>query len=212
MFPGKHHEAVPLAELIHALELPDQVLSLLVAHARAVQGSADRLGLVAERTLEQILARHTADSLLFALARRPVAGERWIDAGSGAGFPGLVLACAFPASAFTLVEPQHRRAGFLELQVLTLGLANVEVAPVRLERFAVRGADVLVARALEKPSRTFPLLTRFLRPGGVVLIAAGPATPVPEGAAVLHGLAPGAVDSPGVVLMMTVPDEPKHTD
>ena len=112
-----------ISALLRELALPSNLLSQLLAHAAAVAGDADRLGLVSIADSEHVLARHTADSLLFALARAPQAGERWIDVGSGAGFPGLVLGCAYPQTDFVLSEPQQRRAGFLDLQITRLGLA-----------------------------------------------------------------------------------------
>lgn len=195
-----------VASLLHELAVPDQALSLIDAHARTVAADADRLGLVSERTPDEILLRHSADSLLVAIARRPRAGDLWLDAGSGAGFPGLVLACAFPDTAFTLLEPQQRRAGFLELQVLNLGLGNVEVTRKRLQEIPAGTADVVTARALERPVEMFSLLTAPLRPGGVALVSAGPGTIRPEGAREIDVSRP-SVDSPGLVFMMARPDE-----
>ncbi|HJT37251.1 MAG TPA: hypothetical protein VJ818_02400 [Actinomycetota bacterium] len=60
-----------LASLLRELALPLNLLSVLLAHAAAVVADADRLGLVSERTLDAVVGRHTADSLLFALVRRP---------------------------------------------------------------------------------------------------------------------------------------------
>jgi len=193
--------AAVIAGLLHELEVPDAALSGIVAHAHAVARDADRLGLVAEREIEQVLVRHSADSLLFALARRPGAGETWLDVGSGAGFPGMVLAVAFPDARFLLLEPQARRAGFLELESLNLGLSNVEVARQRLDAVSLTSVDVVVARALEDPRVTLRSLGPLLRPGGCALVAAGPATPRPEGAVELRVSRPH-VDSPGVLLMM----------
>ena len=194
-----------IAGLLHELDVPDGALSGILAHARAVVREADRLGLVAERGLEEVLLRHSADSLLFALARRPAVGESWLDVGSGAGFPGLVLAVAFPGTRFRLVESQARRAGFLELQILNLGLFNVEVGRERFQARASASSDVVLARALELPERNVPALVRLVRPGGCLLVAAGPGTPRPAGAAELRVSRPH-VDSPGVLLMM--PAEP----
>lgn len=190
-----------IAGLLHELEVPDGALSLILAHARAVLRDADRLGLVGERDLDRVLLRHSADSLLFAVGRRPALGERWLDAGSGGGFPGLVLAAAFPSVSFLLLEPQARRAGFLDLVATTLGLANVEVSRDRIEKAPRGSADVVVARALEDPERALGFLSRLARPGGRVLVAAGPATPRPDGAVDLQVSRPH-VDSPGVLLMM----------
>jgi 16S rRNA (guanine527-N7)-methyltransferase len=213
-----------VAGLLHELAVPDAALSLIVAHARAVARDADRLGLVAERGLEAILLRHSADSLLFALARRPAPGEEWMDVGSGAGFPGFVLAAAFPETRFLLVEPQQRRAGFLELEALNIGCANATVVRERVERLPSESADVVTARALENPGTTIPELRRLLRDDGASLVAIGvdaatPAVPAaaPKGGATWapvsgDGPAPVAaevvdvkrhdVDSPGRVLMI----------
>ncbi|MGH2726026.1 MAG: RsmG family class I SAM-dependent methyltransferase, partial [Actinomycetota bacterium] len=79
-----------LAGLLQRLGLPLSLASPLLGHAGAVREAADRLGLVAPGDRGSIVQRHTADSLLFALARPPGPGERWADVGSGAGFPGLV--------------------------------------------------------------------------------------------------------------------------
>src|SRR6266542_2898608 len=117
-------QVAALAALLRELSLSPSLLSPLLAHARAVSDNADRLGLVSERDIETIVARHSADSLLFALARPPAPDDEWVDVGSGAGFPGLVLALCYPDTKFTLLEPQSRRAGFLELQITDLGLAN----------------------------------------------------------------------------------------
>jgi 16S rRNA (guanine527-N7)-methyltransferase len=150
--------------------------------------------------VDAVLRRHSADSLLFALARRPIAGETWLDVGSGAGFPGLVLGIAFPETRFVLWEPQARRAGFLELLVLTLGL-SVGVLRERLTADAAPQADVVVARALEDPQRALPLLPRLVVDGGAALVAAGQATPLPVNAVRIDVSRPH-VDSPGVLLMM----------
>ena len=149
-----------------------------------------------------MVARHTADSLLFALARQPEQGERWADVGSGAGFPGLVLACCYPTVGFTLIEPNKRRAGFLELQIAELGLANTEVVPNRLDQ--VKGDfDVAVARALAAPGAALRDLMSLLREGGTALVASGSVAAAPPGAQVVRLEALGAVDSPGVLFMMS---------
>lgn len=190
-----------IAALLHELSVPDSAASLIVAHAEAVGRDADRLGLVTERTTEDILRRHSADSLLFALVRAPAKGEEWVDAGSGAGFPGLVLACAFPQARFTLLEPQQRRMGFLELVSLNLGLGNVRVSRHRVQHVEAHSADVVTARALEDPDKTVPDLRRLLRAGGTALVAVSSATNLPTPGQVVD-VRRADVDSPGLLLMM----------
>jgi len=189
-----------LSALLRELTLPQNLLSLLLAHASAVATDADRLGLVSERTLEEIVGRHTADSLLFALVRRPMPEDAWVDVGSGAGFPGLVLACCFPDARFTLVEPQRRRAGFLELQLHQLGLTNAEVLAARASELEPI-FDVATARALAEPLLALEALKGLIKPNGAVLLAVGDQAVAPPEADDLDVARPG-VDSPGRILMI----------
>jgi 16S rRNA (guanine(527)-N(7))-methyltransferase RsmG len=194
-----------LAPLLRRLGLPETLLSPLLAHAAAVARARDRLGLVSRRDATRIERRHTADSLLFALVRTPRPGERWVDVGSGAGFPGVPLACCYPATRFTLVEADRRRAGFLSLQAADLGLANVEVVNARAERLAGQ-FDVAVSRALGPGA--WALLRRLVRPGGAVVLAVGPDEPPPPGATVVRVPPTRGVDSPTTFLMMGPAHEP----
>lgn len=179
------------------------MLSLLVAHAEAVRAANPRLGLVAAGDEGDLIPRHTADSMLFALARTPAADERWVDVGSGAGFPGIVLACCFPECSFTLLEPQGRRAGFLELVTSDLGLANVVVDGRRLESLGDGGFDVAVARAFSDPNKALRALAVAVRPGGEVVVALGAQVQIDPPARIVEVQVPDDVDSPGLFSMMS---------
>src|SRR5687768_7687438 len=79
--------------------------------------------LVAASTIDQVWTRHIADSLQL-LPLAPDA-RRWIDLGSGGGFPGLVLACALretPGVAVHLVESNGKKASFLRQAARQLGV------------------------------------------------------------------------------------------
>ena len=191
-----------LGAMLQRLGLPLNLTSPLMAHAAAVADASERLGLVALGDREMLLARHTADSLLFALARPPMPGEAWADVGSGAGFPGLVLACCYPATRFALIEPSQRRVGFLELQTAGIGLANVDVIASRLED--VQGDfDIAVARAFQAPALALGSMIPLVKVGGQAIVAAGPNEAVPDGATIVRLEDLGDVDSPGVLFMMT---------
>jgi 16S rRNA (guanine527-N7)-methyltransferase len=161
-----------------------------------------RLGLVSTGDENSILERHTADSLVVALARVPKTGERWVDVGSGAGFPGLVHAACYPDTAFILAEASAKKAGFLELEVIDLGLNNVEVSRTRAEALPP-DFDVAVTRAVTDPSAAFGLLRTLVRTGGTCIVAGTGS--VPTGAQHL-GFDLPFVDSPATVFMMTVGD------
>jgi len=189
-----------LAALLRELWLSENLLSPLLAHASAVALDADRLGLVAERTLGDVVARHTADSLLFALARRPEDGEAWVDVGSGAGFPGLVLACCFAETRFTLIEPQRRRAGFLEVQLLELGLENAQVVAARAAELE-SGYDVATARALAEPLIALEALKSLVGADGTLLLAVGDSAAAPQDVDDVD-VSRAGVDSPGRIFMI----------
>lgn len=188
-------QVAALAALLRELSLPLGVVSLLLAHAKAVAQDAERLGLVSESDRDFVIPRHTGDSLLFALARPPRPGEHWVDVGSGAGFPGLVLSCCYPESSFDLIEPQRKRAGFLELQRARLGLENVEVLAVRAEGVPP-GFDVAVARALAEPLLALEVLRRLRGPTGTSIVAVGESVTRPQDAVEIR-LQRAGVDSPG---------------
>jgi 16S rRNA (guanine(527)-N(7))-methyltransferase RsmG len=191
-----------LGALLGRLGLPSTILSLLLAHAEAVRASSPRLALVSPGDLDQVVPRHTADSMLFAVARGPHPGERWLDVGSGAGFPGLVLACCYPGCTFTLLEPHKRRAGFLELMASELGLANVVVDGRRLSDVDP-GFDVAVARAFADPETALRAMLGAVFSGGEAIVAVGSGVLVAPPARMVALGDSGDVDSPGVFSMMT---------
>lgn len=164
-----------LASVLRDLGLSPAMLSPLAGYVAAVERDADRLGLVSEAGVEEFVGRHVAESLLFAAVVPPVAGARWVDVGSGAGLPGIPLAIAYPETSFTLVEPQQRRAGFLELTVEDLGLDNVVVEARRIQQVRDR-FDVAVTRAFssEAGSGADPAVLELMRaatvPGGRVVV------------------------------------------
>lgn len=189
-----------VSRILRELRLAASLLSPLLAHAEAVRIDSEHLRLVSTGDAEHVLARHTADSLLFAVARAPEPGERWVDVGSGAGFPGLVLACCYASTRFTLVEAQRRRAGFLELQRAQLGLENVHIINARATDVQA-GFDVAVARALAEPLLAIEALRRLSDPDGTIIVAVGPSATPQLGIEDLDVARPG-VDSPGRLFMI----------
>ena len=108
------------------------VLQLLTKFGLMVHEHADRLGLISKRDRSTLFTRHILDSLNpVSLFEPPPASA--LDVGSGAGFPGIPLAIAWPATRVSLVERRERKAAFLERAVRELGLRNVVVVPARIE-------------------------------------------------------------------------------
>jgi 16S rRNA (guanine527-N7)-methyltransferase len=121
----------------------------LDAYAALVREENERQNLVSGTTLDALWERHIIDSAQ--LARfEPRAGASWVDLGSGAGLPGIVLACV-AVGPVTLVEPRKLRAEFLHKVVAALDLP-AKILASKAER--VSGTfDVITARAVAPLSK-----------------------------------------------------------
>ena len=75
-----------------------------------------------------------------------------LDIGTGAGFPGMILAMALPETEVTLAEPLSKRAGFLQFVKASLGLENVHVERKRAEELPPNAFDLITSRAVTDTS------------------------------------------------------------
>ena len=147
----------------------DTIVALLEKWQRTIN-------LVAPATLPVVWTRHVADSLQLVPLAGPV--TRWVDLGSGGGFPGLVVAAALaerPAADVTLVESDSRKAAFLR-EAARLADLPVTVLPARIEQVAPRiaaGVEVVSARALAPLPRLLELAAPFLAQGATGLFLKG---------------------------------------
>jgi len=131
---------------------------------------AARINLAAPSTLEQIWSRHILDSAQLATIA-PIT-SRWLDLGSGGGFPGAVMAILLidrHDASIDLVESNRKKAAFLQT---VLGQLNTpaRIHPVRIEDAPSRvenGVEVVTARALAPLDRllglSFPWLSQGAR-------------------------------------------------
>lgn len=120
---------------------------LTAFEARFQQWNA-RINLVAASTLGELWTRHIVDSAQ--VVRIGNGATRWVDIGSGGGFPGLVIAMMLPkGSRITLVESNRKKAGFLSAMIGEFDLP-ADVLAIRIEEALGRVAetDVVTARAL----------------------------------------------------------------
>lgn len=142
------------------------------------------LSLVGPSAAADIVERHYAEALE-ALPLIPSGSRTLVDVGSGAGFPGAVLAAALPGVEAVLVEPRERRWAFLEaacrrasLPCRCLGARVVSPLPEGLPG----RIDVVTMRALKLPPEALGALAERLAPRGRVLIWAGGEPPeLPSG-------------------------------
>ena len=119
--------------------------------------------LIAASTLESIWSRHVVDSaqLLKLLPADTPGDSNWIDLGSGAGFPGIIVAI-LSGHNVTLVESRGRRIDYLQRAIAMLSLeGQVTLAGMPLERLETAPYSVISARAFAPLPRLFELAARF---------------------------------------------------
>ena len=135
-----------------------------------------KTNLIAASTVAEIWTRHIADSLqLLALAPR---AKIWVDLGTGAGFPGLVIAYVLAEQADAtvhLIESNQKKAAFLREAARLTG-APATVHAERIEEFAIRFSgrvDAVTARALAPLRKALDLSAPLLKTGATGLFLKG---------------------------------------
>lgn len=167
--------AGPAREL--GVSLGARELEVLARYAGLVLDWGARINLTGARTREALADEHLADALAL-LPHLPAGPFRFVDVGSGAGLPGLVLAIVRPDASGVLLEPNRKKHAFLAHAVRQLGLAGrVEARAERLEAHLAEGLggsyDVAISRATW-PAASWLLRGRpLVRPGGRVYGFAG---------------------------------------
>lgn len=167
------NEAEAKRWLTDCLGVSRGTLERLETFAQFVHDQAAHQNLVSASTLPQIWQRHIVDSAQLLRFADPQAGELWIDLGSGAGFPGIVIALLAPCK-MVLIESRGLRIAYLEDAIDLLGLETwVSVAGMPLDRMESEEADYISARAfaplprlLEGAARFSTEKTRWLLPKG----------------------------------------------
>jgi 16S rRNA (guanine527-N7)-methyltransferase len=150
---------------------PAAMADMETFRARLAEWSG-RMNLVGPSAIQEFWLRHAFDSAqLLDLAPR---ARRWVDIGSGAGFPGIVLAVLLkgrPGAVVHLVESVTKRCRFLEAMVGELQLParvhNARAEDLRLD------ADVVAARACAPLVRLFDYARPYLKRGAVGLFLKG---------------------------------------
>jgi 16S rRNA (guanine527-N7)-methyltransferase len=154
-------------DFAQAFNVSRETIDQLKIYAALLAQWQPRINLVANTTLPEIWHRHMADSAqLVALA--PEKPGTWLDLGSGAGFPGLVIAIMLRDNGIrvSLVESDRRKCAFLAEVARQTG-TPVEIHTARIEQMATQTmlppVDVVSARALAPLVRLISLSLPFFR-------------------------------------------------
>jgi len=154
-----------------ATNVSRETMDRLERYAALLRKWNKAINLVAPSTLQSLWARHFLDSAQI-LELAPKDTKTWVDLGSGAGFPGMVIACMDANISMVCIESDKRKAVFLQTLARELEL-NVQVIPKRIEQADQCDADVVSARALAPVSKLLEYTERHLKEGGTAIFLKG---------------------------------------
>jgi 16S rRNA (guanine527-N7)-methyltransferase len=160
---------------IAGLDVSRETMARLRDLETEVQRWTKTVNLVSRSSVEHLWERHIVDSAqVFTVC--PCTARRWLDLGSGGGFPGLVVAILgeqlLPDLRVTLVESDQRKATFLRQTANKLGL-SVEVLAKRIESLPPHAADVISARALAPLVELLNLSAPHMKPDTTAVFPKG---------------------------------------
>jgi len=160
---------IGIAEL--GLELGRGERTQLLQHLELLEKWNRVHSLTAIRDTEKAVSAHLLDSLAVV---PHVTGKRLLDAGSGAGFPGIPIALARPEVDVHLLDSNHKKHAFLTQVIAELGLKNARAVCERVESWRPGVQfDCIISRALAEIGEVIALVKHLLAPGGVVAAMKG---------------------------------------
>lgn len=152
------------------LNVSRETLDRLDTYLTLLQKWQAKVNLVGARTLEDPWRRHMADSAQL-LRFLPPGSQNLVDVGSGAGFPGLVLA-VLGVRNVTLIDSDQRKGAFLR-EVARVTETAVDIRSARVEEITDLKADVLTARAFAPLNRLLTWTTGLRHSNTVGLLLKG---------------------------------------
>ncbi len=159
---------------VAGVDVSRETFDALEAYAELTAKWTKRINLIAKSTIDDIWHRHIEDSVqIYSLAPT---FQRWVDIGSGGGFPAIAIAILARADApdaeFVLIESDQRKCTFLRTVARELDLA-VTVLSSRIEVADPQNADILSARALASLETLLPLAERHMKSTATALFLKG---------------------------------------
>ena len=154
-----------------ALDLDPAAADKLARYAELLLEKNKVMNLTAITAPRDVATLHLLDCAALA-AQLDLSGKRVIDVGTGAGFPGMVLAILTPDARFTLLDSLGKRVDFLKEVCEQLGLKNVTCVHARAEEFAAehrQSFDFAVSRAVANLSVLCELCLPLVKAGGYFL-------------------------------------------
>jgi len=121
----------------------------------------------------EIIVKHFLDSL--SVNRYIQNSGRILDVGTGAGFPGLILALFNPEKSFVLVDGVSKKISFLQEMIGKLNLKNVIAVHTKVEQYNVAEQfDIIISRAFADIKKMTKLTSHLIKDGGKFIAMKGP--------------------------------------
>ena len=150
---------------------PQQIDQFSVFAGELVKWSG-RINITAIVDPEEVVVKHFLDSL--AAVSHLKSGDRVLDIGTGAGFPGLPLKLVNPSVRMTLIDGSRKKISFVTHQIRTLGLGGIDALQIRSEQLCRdplhrHAYDVVLCRALSSLAAFVEQALKFTKPRGRIL-------------------------------------------
>ncbi len=153
------------------IELSDEQAEQFEQYYEMLITKNEVMNLTAITEFEEVVQKHFIDSIMIKEVHEPGDGEKWIDIGTGAGFPGIPLKIVYPQIRMTLLDSLNKRVKFLQEVVDALELSDVEALHGRAEEYARKAEyreryDCCVSRAVANLASLSEYCLPFVKVGG----------------------------------------------
>ena len=159
------------ASSLMSLDLTEGQIECAIAYSELLLKWNLHMNLTAIRTLESVVIKHFLDSLAIV---EHIQGQRIIDIGSGAGFPGIAAALVRPNLQFVLLDAKGKKVQFLRHAIAKFGFENVEVVHHRIQNYSSKGGfDTALVRSLGSLSAIAEFALPVISKSGQVIAMKG---------------------------------------
>ena len=158
----------------NGIDLPDLDLEKLETYAKLLKEWNEKMNLTSIVELEDVVEKHFYDSLL-PCALTDFNNKKIVDIGSGAGFPGMVIALAYPSSQVTLVDATRKKFAFLEEIKETLQIPNISFHIGRVEEMKEEkdSFDIVTSRGFASVPTFLEVGTPLAKLDGEIILMRG---------------------------------------
>lgn len=151
----------------------ERLIAKAAQHLHLIVAANEHMNLTRITNPQEAAIKHVYDSV--APWKHFCGARHVLDAGTGAGFPGLPLAIVLPETCFTLAESVQKKARFVDSTIETLELSNVRVVTERAEAKALtQRPEIIVARAVAPLHRLLEVFAKPLKLGSRLMLYKGP--------------------------------------